>query len=92
MEKTMNDITEDSRKEMVEEINSTPGSREALEQKYGKVWNTKELQQDFDVKSFMAPFVVVERKSDRAIGSLKFQHSPRFYYEFEETSRTQENK
>ena len=32
---------------------------------------------------FMAPLVVVKRKSDSPKGSLYFQHSPRYYYGFE---------
>lgn len=78
----MKDNTESLRKEMVQEINSNPGSKEKLESEYGKVWDTQELSSDFEVKGFMAPFVVVKRKSDGAMGSLMFQHSPRYYYNF----------
>ena len=46
------------------------------------VWNTDELQADFDVRGFMAPYVVVVRKRDGVVGSLEFQHSPRFYFNF----------
>lgn len=45
-------------------------------------WTTEELREDFDVLSFMAPFVVVRRKSDGIKGSLKFTHSPRVYFEW----------
>jgi hypothetical protein len=79
----MTDLTEDIRKQMVAEINADPGSREYLEAQHGQVWNTSELSDDFDVVGFMAPVVVVIRKSDRQKGSLFFQHSPRFYYGFE---------
>jgi hypothetical protein len=78
----MKDETEGIRRAMVNEINSNPGSREALEKEHGQVWDTTQLDQDFEVKGFMAPFVVVKRKSDGVIGSLEFQHSPRFYYGF----------
>ena len=44
--------------------------------------NTEELQRDFDVVGFSAPFVVVRRKSDGALGSMQFDHSPRVYYSF----------
>ena len=82
------DPTEAIRREMVAEINAVPGSREALEAEHGKVWNTDELQQDFEVRGFMAPMVVVRRRSDGAVGSLYFQHGPpRFYYGFEPHSR-----
>ena len=59
-----------------------PGSREALEAEHGQVWDTSEMQQHFDVIGFMAPFVVASRKSDGQKGSLEFQASPRFYFNF----------
>ena len=80
----MKDDTEEIRREMVKEINNDPGSRQVLEAQYGKVWDTKELSADFSVESFAAPFVIVRRKSDGAVGSMMFQHSPRFYYNFVE--------
>jgi hypothetical protein len=80
----MQDETEDIRRERLKEINLEPGSREALEKEYGKVWNTQELSQDFEVKGFMAPYVVVKRKADGVMGSLEFQHSPRYYFNFQE--------
>ena len=55
-------------------------ARESLAAKYGQVWDTSELQKDYEVRGFMAPFVVVRRKSDGAVGSLEFQHMPRFYF------------
>jgi hypothetical protein len=79
----MNDPTESIRRELVNEINSEPGSREALKVKYGQVWDTQELSRDFEVTGFMAPFVVVKRKSDGVVGTLTFQHSPRFYFDFQ---------
>lgn len=78
------DETEDLRREMVRDINAEPGSREYLEAKHGKVWSTDELSQEFNVLGFMAPFVVVKRKADGVKGSLTFQASPRFYFDFQE--------
>jgi hypothetical protein len=80
----MEDNTEDIRRELVKNINSNPGSRETLEAEYGQVWDTQELGRDFEVEGFMAPFVIVKRKADGVKGSLEFQHSPRFYYNFKE--------
>lgn len=57
-----------------------------LEARFGQVWDTKELQTDFTVVGFAAPFVVVIRKSDGVKGSLEFTHSPRFYYAFTEAN------
>ena len=80
----MNDETESIRRQLVSEINADPGSREALEKEHGQVWDTDELSRDFEVTGFMAPFVVVRRKSDGKVGSMEFQHRPRFYYSFTE--------
>jgi len=60
-------------------------TREELKELYGDVWNTQELQRDFKVNSFLAPLVLVERKEDNKHGTLQFQHSPRYYFKFEET-------
>jgi hypothetical protein len=79
----MNDPTEAIRRQQLVEINAEPGSREALEAKHGQVWDTQELAQDFNVEGFMAPYVVVKRKSDGQRGSLLFQHNPRLYFGFE---------
>ena len=78
----MIDETETIRRQRVAEINAEPGSREALEAEHGQVWDTAELTADFEALGFIAPFIVVRRKSDGVKGSLEFQHSPRFYYGF----------
>ena len=56
--------------------------RARLEATVGQVWDTTELQKDFEVIGFMAPLVVVVKKSTGEKGSLEFQHLPRFYYSF----------
>ena len=76
------DPTENIRREMVNEINLVPGSREDLESKYGQVWSTDEMQRDFEAIGFAAPLIVVRRKADGVKGSLMFQHNPRFYFSF----------
>ncbi len=78
----MPDATEPYRRQRLAEINTDPGSREALEAQHGQVWSTDQLSDDFEVTGFMAPLVVVRRKSDGTKGSLEFQHSPRFYFSF----------
>ena len=82
----MSDPTETERRQLTQEINACLASRKALEAEYGQVWDTTELQKDFSVESFMAPFVIARRKSDGAKGTLEFQHSPRLYYNFQENS------
>ena len=78
----MSDAKEPCRRQRVAEINADRGSRSALETEHGQVWDTSELTQSFDVTGFIAPFVVVRRKSDGVKGSLEFQHNPRFYFSF----------
>lgn len=75
-------MTNDSRRELARKINSEPGNRAELEAAYGEVWDTDELERDFEIKGFLAPFVVVRRRSDGVGGSLVFQHRPRFYFRF----------
>ena len=50
-------------------------------------WTTDELTRDFRVIAFMAPLVIVERKSDGVKGSLQFTHSPRTYFNWVEDSK-----
>lgn len=78
----MSDSTEGIRRAMVAEINANAGDRERLEAEHGQVWDTAQMQEDFSVVGFAAPFVIVKRKSDGVEGTLMFQHSPRFYYAF----------
>lgn len=79
----MDDPTEAIRRERLAEINAKPGSREALEAEYGKVWTTQELAEQYEVIGFMAPLVVVRRKADGQKGSMEFQHSPRLYFNWQ---------
>jgi hypothetical protein len=47
-----------------------------------QTWTTEELQRDFEVIGFAAPFVVVIRRADNVKGSLEFSGRPRKYYGF----------
>ena len=78
------DIIEKLQRNRIAEINEGPSERETLVEKYGDVWDTSEVQQEFDIVGFGAPYVVVIRKSDNVKGSLEFRHSPRFYFNFQE--------
>jgi hypothetical protein len=80
----MIDPTEDARRALVAVINSQAAERAALEGRYGQVWDTAELSNDFEVLEFAAPLVVVRRKADDKLGSLMFQHFPRYYFAFHE--------
>lgn len=81
------DETEDIRRALVEVINADPSGREGLEALHGQVWDTEQLTKAFEVRGFMAPFVVVKRREDGKVGSLEFQHHPRFYYGWTPDSR-----
>jgi hypothetical protein len=67
---------------MTQQVNADTSSRDVLEAEYGQVWDTQQLSEEFEVTGFMAPFVVVKRKSDGVVGSLLFRHSPRYYFSF----------
>jgi len=80
----MNDETEQFRRAGVNELAAQQtDNRAELEARHGKVWNTDELRTEFDVTGFMAPYVIVRRRSDNAVGSLEFQHEPRYYFSFQ---------
>ena len=69
---------------MSAQVDAKAERRRELEAAGHTVWDTEELKRDFDVKGFMAPFVVVRRKADGKLGSLEFEHNPRLYYAFRE--------
>lgn len=50
----------------------------------GQRWSTQAMAQEFEVLAFLAPFVMVRRKSDGVKGWLEFTHSPRWYFNFVE--------
>jgi hypothetical protein len=76
----MTDATESFRRDML--LKRLP--EVDLYMETGPTWDTQKLQEEFKVLSFMAPFVIVERKSDGKKGTLEFTHSPRVYFNFQE--------
>jgi len=82
----MSDPTESTRRVLCAAINAEAAQavdpREELGARYGQLWDTQELQADYSVEGFMAPFVVVLRKADDVKGTLMFSHSPKFYHSF----------
>jgi len=77
------DHTEAFRRQRIAELNPGVG-RAVLEQRYGIVLDAKELATSFKVIGLMAPLAVVKRKVDGKVGSLEFQHAPRFYFNWKE--------
>lgn len=64
------------------ESGNPDGERARLEDEHGQVWDTQQIQEDFTVHSFAAPYISVTRKSDKVKGTMVFQHLPRFYFSF----------
>jgi hypothetical protein len=83
----MKDETENYRRARITELNTglTPDEqarRTELEAVYGRVWDSDQIREQFEVIGFMAPFMVVKDKATGKKGSLEFVHSPRFYFNF----------
>jgi hypothetical protein len=57
-----------------------PRTRQELEAQHGRVWDEKELADEFVVTAIVAETVVVRRKADNAVGLLDYQNEPRFYF------------
>ncbi len=56
--------------------------REELEKLHGKVWDTPEVQETFEIISFSAPFVAAKERATGKEGMLQFQAYPRYYFDF----------
>ncbi len=86
--KNTDDELEEVRRQRLVIINAAVESQDAaverkrLATQNGRVWDASQLSEDFEVLGFMAPYILVRRKSDGLKGSFEFQHSPRFYFNF----------
>jgi hypothetical protein len=81
----MNDETEPIRRARVAQLAAeTTDNRAELEARHGQVWTTEELRKEFVVVGFAAPLVIARRLSDNHLGSLEFQHWPRYYFGWQE--------
>lgn len=47
-----------------------------------QTWDTTAFVKEFEVISFLAPFVFVRRRSDGVKGTARFTHAPREYFDF----------
>lgn len=68
------------RRKMQKAINEDALPLEELKLRHGQVWTLAELQQQFEIIGFGAPLVVVRRRVDNKLGTVIFQHAPRFYW------------
>lgn len=66
------------------QLKHLPPDRRFIEMLYGRVWDTEELEKEFTVLGFLAPYVVVVRKSDNVLGSLEYIDRPRLYFNWKE--------
>lgn len=79
----MQDDTEQYRRARQAELNNEAGARAQLEAQYGQVWTSQELRASkYEVVAFLAPYVMVRDRETGKKGSMEFQHSPRFYFNF----------
>jgi hypothetical protein len=76
------DETEEIRRKRLAELNQAAAARDILEKQYGKVWDSAQIRVEFEIVGFMAPFVVVKVRATGEVGSLEFQHDPRFYFNY----------
>jgi hypothetical protein len=83
----MADESESVQPERLAEINALPDNRESLEAKYGTVWNEAELADAFEVIEYKPSVVQVRRKWDAKLGTVEYQHDPRFYFNWKPASR-----
>ena len=81
------DVTEMIRRRRLVELNGQTVDRATLAQRHGQVWDPQELGRDFVAIGYLAPYVVVRRKTDGLRGSLEFQPDPRFYSNWKEDRR-----
>lgn len=82
------DETEQYRRARQAELNSEAGARAELEAHYGQVWSTEELRlSKWEVIGFAAPYVIVQDRDTGKKGTLEFQHSPRFYWGYQENAK-----
>ena len=51
-----------------------------LEELYGEVFNTSEVQVKYQIESFLAPFCFAKERETGKDCVLQFQHEPRFYW------------
>jgi hypothetical protein len=81
----MTDKTEPYRRARVAELAAQQtDNRAELEARHGQVFSTMELREFYEVTGFMAPYVIVTERSTGKVGSMEFQHEPRYYFNFVE--------
>ncbi len=71
----------ETKERVLEELKEVyPDVHQVIQDDAGECWTTDELEEDFEVLGFMAPFCVVRKRKTKEKGSLLFVHAPRVYY------------
>lgn len=80
----MHDTSRGARRKPITRSASPPKPRDELEVEHGEgnVFDTRELARAFVVLGYETPLVVVRRKQDNALGTLRVQDAPRLYFDF----------
>jgi hypothetical protein len=86
------EMCESMRRNRLVELGIEAADRATLEHRHGQVWDPQELRRDFKVIGFLAPYAVVRRLSDGVLGSLEFQPSPRFYFNWKVDEQDEQRK
>lgn len=81
----MSDFLEMLRSGLMERVYNQKHSREELEALYEEVLSEDELHNQYVVLAYSLPLCLVERNSDRKLGTFQMQDNPRFYFLFKET-------
>ena len=86
------ELTELLRRSRAAKLSRESADRETLEFRHGQVWDPTDLRRYYHVIGFLAPFAVVRRLSDGIHGSLEFQASPRFYFNWKEDEQDEKRE
>jgi len=58
-------------------------TRSELEALHGRIWTVQEVARDFVITAIIGQTVVVRRKADDLVGTLRYQQGPPLlYYDF----------
>ena len=71
----------ETKEQLLEELKDTyPEVHQAIQEDEGKCWTTDEVQDEFEILGFIAPFCAAIRRETKEKGALTFVHQPRLYY------------
>lgn len=72
-------LESESKRQLLTQLINEGGVPESYD---GPLWDTAEMQEDFEPLGFAAPFIIVRRREDGQKGTLTFTHMPRVYFDF----------